>query len=785
MVERTRDQIPQLVTRLAVAVRKKLMVLVWKDTEFIDTKEWPLPDRAKTMAWVGSTMVCLGLANEYALLEVDHGQWTELFGPMEGGASNASPNGPMSTLNSLYNRSIRGGKPLVTKIPNNEMLLARDHVSIFLGLDGTPTRKVGIEWSGAPEQMGYSYPYVIAILPKHVEVRNIQSLALVQHIEVSNAKYLNQGKLVYVATNSQIWRLTPFSFSSQLDQLVQKHAYEEAVSLLEQIDTVLVEDKEEKLDMIRSAHARDLFLHGEYDTALGLFQELDTPAAKVIELYPSVISGKLAKIQEHHHHSDDALMTTCPSSPKDTNAADQLTNNDTRPDKSIPLTDARLQEAITYLIRFLTDKRQKLSKQLAAAHVVLATSSLSSLSTSASSSSTAILSNPTPQELLEQASLVDTTLLKSYMQTNDALVGPLLRVQNHCDVKECETILMDKKKHKELDCTRTHWIYSQSKLGQQTDGPLRGVIPTIRYLQRLGLDHFDLVLFYSRWVLESDPVRGMDIFIDDLAQVEHFPRDRIIQHLTTISDHLTIQYLEYIMDELHDQTPDFHNRLAIAYLQKIKMDQLLQFLADSTYYRAEKILSRLPMDDLYEERAVLLSRIGQHDKALDIYVYKLKRYSMAEEYCTKIYRDDPTKGKEMYLTLLKVYLQPSTKRQPLIKPALDLLSHHGSNIDASQVLAILPLTTPLDGLFPFFEKYIRQSIGNRNKDRVVRNLLKAEQCQVEEQLACYRSRAIKITEDRMCPQCNKRIGNSVFAVFPNGAVVHYSCINIPSPFIYL
>jgi hypothetical protein len=35
--------------------------------------------------------------------------------------------------------------------------------------------------------------------------------------------------------------------------------------------------------------------------------------------------------------------------------------------------------------------------------------------------------------------------------------------------------------------------------------------------------------------------------------------------------------------------------------------------------------------DLFEERAVLLSRIGQHDQALDIYVYKLKNYSMAEE----------------------------------------------------------------------------------------------------------------------------------------------------------
>lgn len=65
--------------------------------------------------------------------------------------------------------------------------------------------------------------------------------------------------------------------------------------------------------------------------------------------------------------------------------------------------------------------------------------------------------------------------------------------------------------------------------------------------------------------------------------------------------------------------------------------------------------------------------------------------------------------------------------------------------------------------------------------------------QVEEQLTYFQSRAVKITEDRMCPQCNKRIGNryaccfdgyiycitnesfSVFAVFPNGIVVHYSC----------
>lgn len=128
-------------------------------------------------------------------------------------------------------------------------------------------------------------------------------------------------------------------------------------------------------------------------------------------------------------------------------------------------------------------------------------------------------------------------------------------------------------------------------------------------------------------------------------------------------------------------------------------------------------------------------------------------------YCTKVYQEDPVKGEKMYLTLLKVYLQPSNNQKPLIEPALDLLAHHGSHINASEVLAILPTPTKLYGLFPFFEKYIRETNKNRNMDLIVKNLLKAEQIQVEEQLMFYRSRAVKITDDRMCPQCNKRIGN--------------------------
>lgn len=61
-----------------------------------------------------------------------------------------------------------------------------------------------------------------------------------------------------------------------------------------------------------------------------------------------------------------------------------------------------------------------------------------------------------------------------------------------------------------------------------------------------------------------------------MAEVETFPRDKVLQHLESISGDLAIQYLEYIIEELHDESPEFHNRLVIAYLDKIKSDKKKQ-----------------------------------------------------------------------------------------------------------------------------------------------------------------------------------------------------------------
>jgi len=39
------------------------------------------------------------------------------------------------------------------------------------------------------------------------------------------------------------------------------------------------------------------------------------------------------------------------------------------------------------------------------------------------------------------SNIIDTALFKVYMIINDALIGPLLRVQNNCDMSICESLL--------------------------------------------------------------------------------------------------------------------------------------------------------------------------------------------------------------------------------------------------------------------------------------------------------------------------------------------------------
>jgi Vam6/Vps39-like protein vacuolar protein sorting-associated protein 39 len=73
------------------------------------------------------------------------------------------------------------------------------------------------------------------------------------------------------------------------------------------------------------------------------------------------------------------------------------------------------------------------------------------------------------------------------------------------------------------------------------------------------------------------------------------------------------------------------------------------------------------------------------------------------------------------------------------------------------------------------ECVLRCMAEKRRNNQVVSNLLKTEQLKVHENYIKATSRSIMISEDNKCPVCNWPIGDSAFACYPNGVVVHYRC----------
>ena len=79
-------------------------------------------------------------------------------------------------------------------------------------------------------------------------------------------------------------------------------------------------------------------------------------------------------------------------------------------------------------------------------------------------------------------------------------------------------------------------------------------------------------------------------------------------------------------------------------------DKLLRFLDATWHYETERLFGLLPADgwylillssvfiitypttDLFEAKAILLGRMGRHDSALEVYVYRLQDFMKAEEY---------------------------------------------------------------------------------------------------------------------------------------------------------
>jgi hypothetical protein len=214
----------------------------------------------------------------------------------------------------------------------------------------------------------------------------------------------------------------------------------------------------------------------------------------------------------------------------------------------------------------------------------------------------------------------------------------------------------------------------------------------------------------------------------------------------------------------------------------------LNFLKNSQNYYPDKVLIEFPSNDLFEERAIILGRLGKHEKVLAIFIQILGDFDKAIEYCDLTYDASDAKKCDVYVTLIKTILTPPTTPpysnvqihprclQPDIETVLDILERNAKKINPHAVLQILPESIPLFRLRNFLETSLNYQLERKRRTQILKGLYYAEHLQTQEQKMHQESKNFLVTELSVCPACKKKFSNqSAFVRLPEGNIVHFSC----------
>ena len=678
--------IPEIISRLAVAVKRRLLLWSWHASELAeDVAEITLSETIRSVTWASATKLVCGMNGGYVMVDVVTSDVEEIVSPGSGpAAGQTSRFGAMSSAGMGYMGL--GGympKPLVAKLADGEMLLAKDINTLFIDDDGKPLERRQIPWQSSPESIGYSYPYILALQPPSkgsLEVRNPSTLSLLQSISLPGATQLHvppptvslahAGKGFHISSERCVWKMQATDYDSQIEELVQASQFDEAISILQMLEDALLRNKSETLREVKMLKAEMLFKKKKFRQSMDLFveDEVHAPPERVLKLYPPSISGELSSWKEEEKLPEEPKSPkktngTRPSTPEPTaepesppkshtggfakmwmgghkksqaetasiiskkdgdDTEDTASVKEPPPSDDRPLTDKELMNAVLELNSYLAGTRARLQRVIDPVTGNLKPQHDKNDSTEALAEKI-LRTTPTDSDkkLEEQAretfKLVDTTLFCAYMYSRPTLASSLFRIPNFCDPDVVNEKLLEhnrytelvdffygKKLHKEaLELLRK---FGSAETPDEDAPSLHGPERTIQYLENLPPSEIDLIFEHAKWVLKASPEHAMEIFTGDTENAESLPREQVVAFLNDIDTYLEGKYLEHIINELDDTTPDLHNRLVELYVKILKemekgdkwdslMDHFVKFLRESRQvYSLSRAFSMIPRD---------------------------------------------------------------------------------------------------------------------------------------------------------------------------------------------
>lgn len=509
--------IPEIISRLAVAVKRRLLLWNWHESELSeDVAEVVLAESIRSITWASATKVVCGMNSGYVVVDVTTREIVEIVSPGAVGTNGqGSRFGAVSTAGMGYMGL--GGytpKPLAAKLSDGQMLLAKDINTMFIDDSGEPLEKRQIPWPSAPESIGYSYPYILALQPPakgFLEIRNPDTLSLMQSISLPGAAQLHfppptvslahAGKGFHISSDRCVWKMGATDYDSQVDELIQSGNFDEAISVLNMLEDALLHNKVETLREVKMLKAEMLFKKKKFRQAMDLMNEDDVhaPPERVLRLFPPKISGSLsqwAEAQPDENTNGDAAKMDSDARPaskdggSDAAAASNVGGfaklflgghkkapsdaaasmvpkkdgadvDDTHSVKDVqstedkPLEGKDLKSAVLELNSYLAGTRARLQRYIDPVTGTLKDhgdkqNSLEEAAERFLRTSQTESEQKQEEELRNTFRLVDTTLFRAYMFSQPSLAGSLFRIPNFCDPDVVNEALVEHNRYTEL-----------------------------------------------------------------------------------------------------------------------------------------------------------------------------------------------------------------------------------------------------------------------------------------------------------------------------------------------
>ncbi|TYH78811.1 hypothetical protein ES332_D03G015100v1 [Gossypium tomentosum] len=776
---------------LCFARQKRVSIFRHDGRGFLEVKEFGVPDTVKSISWSGEN-ICVGVRKDYMILNATNGALSEVFS------------------------SGKIAPPLVVPLPSGELILGKENIGVLVDQNGKLVQAGRICWSEAPIAVVIQKPYAIALSPRRVEIRVLHDAC---HLIKSN-------NAIVVASNNSVYGLFPVPLGAQIVQLTASGEFEEALTLCKLLPPKDADLRAARERLIHTRYAHYLFENGCYEEAMEHFLASQVDITYVLSLYPSIVLPKTTTIPKPEKLMDlspddssglsDDLETLLPQpSESDENAAFEFKKTS--------------HNTLMALIKYLQKKGYNIVEKAAAEgmeEVVLDAIGDNFTSARSKKSNKRHDNVPINSAARDMAAILDTALLQALLLTGQPSAAlELLNGLNYCDVKICEELLQNGNHYAALlelyksnsmhreSLRLLHQLVEESKRNQSHAGEF-GPEAIVEYLKGRYLELMlamnenrisanlqnEMVQISLSEVLEWYSELSAQQMWDEKAYSP--TRKKLLSALESISGYNPEALLEHLPpDALFEEHAilfgkmNQHELALSLYVHKLHVPELALAYCDRVY---DSAVHRLPVKSCGNLYLTLLQIYLNPPKTTKYFENSIMNLASSPNTSTqKVSSVASLKSKVGRKKIASIEGAEDMRIGPsntdttieesseeggstvMFDQVLDLLSRRWDRINGAYALKILPRETKLQNLLPFLGPLVKKSSEAYRNSSVIKSLRQTENLQpkqVKDELYNQRKATVKISRDSTCSLCDKKIGTSVFAIYPNGkTLVHFVC----------